>query len=37
MYAWLDILAAAAMVLSSVTVVDNSLLFERYKPKFAIT
>ena len=37
MYAWLDILAAAAMALSSVKVVGNSLLFERYKPKFAIT
>ena len=37
MYAWLDILAAAVMAMSSVTVVGNSILFERYKPKFAIT
>lgn len=37
MYAWLPILAAAAMAMSSVTVVSNSLLLGRYKPKFAIT
>jgi len=37
MYAWLPILAAAAMAMSSVTVVGNSLLLGRYKPKFAIS
>ena len=34
MYSWLPILAAAAMAMSSVTVVSNSLLLGRYKPKF---
>ncbi|MFB5600750.1 MAG: heavy metal translocating P-type ATPase [Nitrososphaeraceae archaeon] len=33
MYAWLPFLAAAAMAMSSVTVVGNSLLLGRYKPK----
>jgi P-type Cu+ transporter len=37
MYAWLPILAAAAMAMSSVTVVGNSLLLGRYRPKFATT
>ena len=37
MYAWLPILAAAAMAMSSVTVVSNSLLLGSYKPKFATT
>jgi P-type Cu+ transporter len=35
MYSWLPLLAAAAMAMSSVTVVSNSLLLGRYKPKFA--
>jgi Cu+-exporting ATPase len=34
-YSWLPLLAAAAMAMSSVTVVSNSLLLGRYKPKFA--
>jgi P-type Cu+ transporter len=34
MYSWLPILAAAAMAMSSVTVVSNSLLLGRYRPKF---
>lgn len=34
MYQWLPYLAAGAMALSSVTVVANSLLLGRYKPKF---
>jgi P-type Cu+ transporter len=34
MYAWLPFLAAAAMAMSSVSVVGNSLLLGRYKPKF---
>jgi P-type Cu+ transporter len=34
-YSWLPFLAAGAMALSSVTVVGNSLLLGRYKPKFA--
>lgn len=33
-YAWLPFLAAAAMAMSSVTVVSNSLLLGRYNPKF---
>ncbi|HEX6293836.1 MAG TPA: heavy metal translocating P-type ATPase, partial [Nitrososphaeraceae archaeon] len=37
MYAWLPILAAAAMAMSSVTVVGNSLLLGKYRPKFATT
>jgi P-type Cu+ transporter len=35
-YAWLPFMAAGAMALSSVTVVGNSLLLGRYKPKFAV-
>jgi Cu+-exporting ATPase len=35
MYSWLPFLAAGAMAMSSVTVVSNSLLLGRYKPKFA--
>src|SRR5437899_7944540 len=34
-FSWLPILAAGAMAMSSVTVVSNSLLLGRYKPKFA--
>jgi P-type Cu+ transporter len=34
-YSWLPFLAAGAMALSSVTVVGNSLLLGRYKPRFA--
>jgi P-type Cu+ transporter len=34
-YAWLPFLAAAAMAMSSVSVVGNSLLLGRYKPSFA--
>jgi Cu+-exporting ATPase len=34
MFGWLPILAGAAMALSSVTVVGNSVLLGRYKPKF---
>jgi P-type Cu+ transporter len=34
MYAWLPFLAAAAMAMSSVSVVGNSLLLGRYKPRF---
>jgi P-type Cu+ transporter len=34
-YAWLPFLAAGAMAMSSVTVVGNSLLLGRYKPRFA--
>jgi P-type Cu+ transporter len=36
-YSWLPFMAAGAMALSSVTVVGNSLLLGRYKPKFAVT
>ncbi|MEW6604037.1 MAG: heavy metal translocating P-type ATPase [Thermoproteota archaeon] len=36
-FGWLPILAGAAMALSSVTVVGNSILLARYKPKFAQT
>ena len=36
MYAWLPFLAAAAMAMSSVSVVGNSLLLGRYKPSFAV-
>jgi Cu+-exporting ATPase len=35
-YAWLPFMAAGAMALSSVTVVGNSLLLGRYKPKLAV-
>ncbi|MCI0558096.1 MAG: heavy metal translocating P-type ATPase [Nitrososphaera sp.] len=34
-FGWLPILAGAAMALSSVTVVGNSILLGRYRPKFA--
>lgn len=34
MYSWLPFLAAAAMAMSSVSVVGNSLLLGRYKPNF---
>lgn len=34
MFSWLPFLAAGAMAMSSVTVVSNSLLLGRYKPKF---
>src|SRR6185503_15880354 len=34
-FGWLPILAGAAMALSSVTVVGNSILLGRYKPMFA--
>jgi len=36
MYEWLPYLAAGAMAMSSVSVVANSLLLARYRPKFAI-
>jgi P-type Cu+ transporter len=36
-FGWLPILAGAAMALSSVTVVGNSMLLGRYRPKFAVT
>jgi P-type Cu+ transporter len=35
MYTWLPFLAAAAMAMSSLSVVGNSLLLARYKPRFA--
>jgi Cu+-exporting ATPase len=35
MFGWLPILAGVAMAMSSVTVVGNSILLGRYKPKFA--
>ena len=35
MYTWLPFLAAVAMAMSSVSVVGNSLLLARYKPRFA--
>ena len=34
-FGWLPILAGVAMALSSVTVVGNSLMLGRYKPRFA--
>jgi len=36
-FSWLPFLAAAAMAMSSVTVVGNSLLLGRYKPRFTLT
>jgi Cu+-exporting ATPase len=36
MYEWLPFLAAGAMAMSSVSVVSNSLLLGRYRPRFAI-
>jgi cation transport ATPase len=33
-FGWLPMLAAVAMAMSSVTVVSNSILLGRYKPKF---
>jgi P-type Cu+ transporter len=35
-FGWLPILAGAAMALSSVTVVGNSMLLGRYRPKYAL-
>ena len=37
MYEWLPFLAAGAMALSSASVVGNSLLLGRYRPRFAVT
>jgi len=34
-FGWLPMLAGVAMAMSSVTVVGNSILLGRYKPKFA--
>ena len=36
MYEWLPFLAAGAMAMSSASVVSNSLLLGRYKPRFAV-
>jgi Cu+-exporting ATPase len=36
MYEWLPYLAAGAMAMSSASVVANSLLLGRYRPKFAV-
>src|SRR5439155_6391672 len=36
MFGWLPLLAGAAMAMSSVTVVANSILLGRYKPKFEV-
>ncbi|MGH9988249.1 MAG: heavy metal translocating P-type ATPase, partial [Nitrososphaeraceae archaeon] len=36
-FGWLPLLAGVAMAMSSVTVVGNSILLGRYKPKFAST
>lgn len=33
-FSWLPMLAGAAMTVSSVTVVSNSILLGRYRPKF---
>ena len=37
MFGWLPMLAALAMAMSSVTVVGNSILLDRYKPKSLLT
>ena len=37
MFGWLPMLAALAMAMSSVTVVENSILLDRYKPKSLLT
>jgi Cu+-exporting ATPase len=34
-FGWLPMLAGVAMAMSSVTVVGNSILLGRYKPRFA--
>ncbi|MGB8026548.1 MAG: hypothetical protein WCE95_02975, partial [Nitrososphaeraceae archaeon] len=36
-FGWLPMLAALAMAMSSVTVVGNSILLNRYKPKSLLT
>jgi P-type Cu+ transporter len=36
-FGWLPMLAGLAMAMSSVTVVGNSMLLGRYKPRFAVT
>ena len=36
-FGWLPMLAAVAMAMSSVTVVGNSILLGRYKPKLPLT
>jgi P-type Cu+ transporter len=36
MFGWLPLLAGAAMAMSSITVVGNSILLGRYKPKFEV-
>jgi Cu+-exporting ATPase len=36
-FGWLPMLAALAMAMSSVTVVGNSILLGRYRPKFSLT
>jgi P-type Cu+ transporter len=35
-FGWLPMLAGVAMAMSSVTVVGNSILLGRYKPRFAV-
>ena len=37
MFGWLPMLAAVAMAMSSVTVVGNSILLGRYRPKLPLT
>jgi hypothetical protein len=37
MFGWLPMLAGLAMAMSSVTVVGNSILLGRYKPKFKVS
>ena len=36
-FGWLPMLAGLAMAMSSVTVVGNSILLGRYKPRFAVS